>query len=588
MVPSVSITRSLLTRELRTLGVLILGFACSDKGIDSSHPTEPDEEPPVYDLGSAITCPNPVESFDRFTEEASDRGLDFVASGWDEVGPCGAPPGGLAATDLDADGDVDLLFTRIHDSPALYVNDGGQLSEQILGLGSPTHQPNYSISAVDIDGDDLPELFSTGLGYLAMAANLGDLTFGEWEFIHRSEDYPMDCYTTVAHGDVDGDHDLDIFLPALDEAADADSIMPEDFEDYSPTIDRFFLNDEGTFTEVLQLSPEEDELGLSLLAVFTDRDGDQDLDILQGSDRPWVGVLPPSAFWRNEGPDWDGMPRLANDADEIGADAYISAMGLASADLNGDGAMDYCMSDIADQLTCLMSSGGSYYDGAYASGLVIDHQDHPDTPGDWEEQKGSEGKEIWVGWGLALVDFDVDGYPDMVGAAGPTPDQGTVSLSTAHDFQPDWMWRGQSDGTFRSAIPTVAFGSADAHYAIATVDLDGDGHREIILSGGEGVPEIWENPCSSGSWIEVKLVGAMHNRAGFGSRVSVVAGSDRWIQELYPLVANGQSPASLHFGLGNHSSVDTLKIKWLDGEETLVENFEPNRVVTVYHPDAER
>ena len=227
-------------------------------------------------------------------------------------------------------------------------------------------------------------------------------------------------------------------------------------------------------------------------------------------------------------------------------------------------------------------------DGAFASGLVIDHEEHPETPTDWEDGKEDEGRKIWVGWGLSLTDFDADGYLDMVAAAGPTPDQGTVALSSMHPFQPDWMWRGQPNGTFESVVSSVAFGSANGHYSIATADLDGTdtakssrlvpiqsrkfGPTLVVLAAG------WK----SSQWARVKIV------KDSGARVTVTAGEQRWIQELYPLVAGGQSQDSLHFGLGNQGTAQTLTVTWLDGQETVIEDIGVNRVVTVYHPDAER
>ena len=50
------------------------------------------------------------------------------------------------------------------------------------------------------------------------------------------------------------------------------------------------------------------------------------------------------------------------------------------------------MTDIADALLCLFSAGGTY-----ASGLVIDHEEHPETPTNWEDGKEDEGRKIWVG-----------------------------------------------------------------------------------------------------------------------------------------------------------------------------------------------
>ena len=105
-----------------------------------------------------------------------------------------------------------ILFNQIDDGPVVYLNDGGQFSILDIGLGAPTAEPSYTISTADIDGDGLPELFNTGLGYAAMSHNQGDQSFGDWEFIHLQESYPKACYTTLALGDVDGDHDLDLFF----------------------------------------------------------------------------------------------------------------------------------------------------------------------------------------------------------------------------------------------------------------------------------------------------------------------------------------------------------------------------------------
>jgi hypothetical protein len=60
------------------------------------------------------------------------------------------------------------------------------------------------------------------------------------------------------------------------------------------------------------------------------------------------------------------------------------------------------------------------------------------------------------------------------------------------------------------------------------------------------------------------------------------------MQELHGLVAHGQSPASVHFGLGSVDTVDNLSVTWPDGEESTIDDFAPSRVVKIYHPDAAR
>jgi hypothetical protein len=60
------------------------------------------------------------------------------------------------------------------------------------------------------------------------------------------------------------------------------------------------------------------------------------------------------------------------------------------------------------------------------------------------------------------------------------------------------------------------------------------------------------------------LRGTLSNRDGVGSRVNVVAGSQRWIDEVH----SGRGYQShwgsrLHYGLGNRARVDRLEIRWL-------------------------
>ena len=141
------------------------------------------------------------------------------------------------------------------------------------------------------------------------------------------------------------------------------------------------------------------------VAALTDRDMDGDLDILSLSD-----LGPPSAFWRNDGLE-NGELKLVNDAEEIGADLEIAAMGIDSSDLNRDGILDYCMSDVGPP-RCLLSDGeDDYYGAAFALGMTISQPvaHHLDT----------------VGWSVELADLDNSGWPELIQVSGPDPGMGT-------------------------------------------------------------------------------------------------------------------------------------------------------------------
>jgi len=52
------------------------------------------------------------------------------------------------------------------------------------------------------------------------------------------------------------------------------------------------------------------------------------------------------------------------------------------------------------------------------------------------------------------------------------------------------------------------------------------------------------------------------------------------------MVAVGQGPGTLHFGLGDLQTVPRLVVHWLDAEPTVLEGVPVNRKLTIWHPDA--
>lgn len=224
--------------------MLLLALACNHNKDSDVAPS-----PAILEEGPEITCAAPTGPGPaRFSEQSNERGLDLDRTlFWGSVTSF---DGNLVVQDMDLDGDFDVLMGRT--------------------------------AAVDMDGDQLPDLLMVGLGGLMMARNRGNWTFDDAEVLWLHEGNQVPLYTYMGIGDYDKDGDLDVALTGID-------WLPKDIyastdaaydELGSPVI--LLTNKNGTFTPTLELTPTE-EAGFSMYAVFTDRDEDGDEDLLVSS-----------------------------------------------------------------------------------------------------------------------------------------------------------------------------------------------------------------------------------------------------------------------------------------------------------------
>ena len=87
---------------------------------------------------------------------------------------------------------------------------------------------------------------------------------------------------------------------------------------------------------------------------------------------------------------------------------------------------------------------------------------------------------------------------------------------------------------------------------------------------------------NQGNWLELRLVGSISNRDAVGAKVKVTAAD--LVQ--YDHVRAGGSFISgndlrLHFGLGEHTSVDSVEIQWPSGGRDSLNNVKPNQILMV-------
>ena len=548
-------------------------LACTapDTGVETAEPVEDsgsDSDTPIRTGGTVVatkspTCLDPIQGFERISEEAAARGLVWQEQEDPLFSEHYVSGGGVTVSDLDGDSDLDVLLGNVRGMPWVFENDG---SAHFTAHPPPvelftTYREHITNTVVlDDTGDGLPELFLLSPGRIWRSENLGSLGFGEPELVFDLGTGPVPVIYTVALGDADGDGDIDFFVPSADiisapgeQALQVDPALPA-----GPHHWLYREGDAYVRGPSLQIG---DPGQLSLLALFTDRDRDGDLDLLVSSDRGESSQREPSTFLRND----DGV--FVDDGKEVGARLRMSGMGAAVFDHNGDGRLDYLLADFRG-FRFMQSAGDRWVEAQALVGL---------TP----PQTGPE-LAWWFGWSSEASDLDNDGWVDLATAGGlPFRPKNTEDLPLP---QLDGLWQGQSDGTFVDKSKG-GFGDPRDHIGLVTADLDGDGWLDIVVSGTEGPARLWMNHCGLAHHVEVRLKGPPLNTAGLGAMVELTSGERTWLSEIQGPRSLMQGPPRVHIGLGERDEPVRLRVRWPDGVVTEAAALPIDSVLQVTHPD---
>lgn len=487
-------------------------------------------------------CDDGAAGFPRLREEAAARGIVVPAPTRDGPQPERSVGLGVAARDLDGDGDVDLLFAESAGPARLFENDGTGAFSAVETTGNAAAAPAAPSAGWlvlhDLDGDDLPELLTLQHHRVTVSENLGALRFGPARLAWVADDDEVAAMRALAFAGLD-----EFGRPSFEApAGDAVALLGEPPPAWLP----------GTRFGVVpgQLVAGAGTVGAGgreLAGGAVDLDGDQRVELLWLPDGPLGGAR--AVRWTGG---TSGMvPGEAHEG------AHLRAMDVA--DLDADGEPDLCVVG-ASMVRCV-----DPLDGADIGGL----QAPPLGPG-----------AIWAGAGIDAADLDGDGILDLAISAGRPPYEDPQD--ERFDTHPSLVFAGRASGFERiEAIEGAGDLPPDAAASLVA-DLDGDGAGEWIVRPWDGPVRVYWNRCGELPWLTVRLAGPAGNSDGIGAQVIVQSeGVQRNVHITGPRGLVDAGPErTVRLPGGTQADVRVL---WPDGSETLHAGVPLGQRVRLFH-----
>ena len=554
---------------------------------------------------------------------------------------------GVAVGDIDNDGLPDLFFCSLNGRNALYKNLGGFKFKDITQDSGIVCSNRFCRGAVfaDINGDGNLDLLvaTTGNGVLCFL-NDGHGHFSD--FTQQAGTASRYGSITMALADVDGNGTLDLYVAdnRTDDIRDHGQVdvqmlngrlvIPAAltnrlvlingklFEYGEPSF--LYLNDgHGHFSQVSWTNgaflDEEGKaltgppLDWGLTASFRDINGDGYPDLYVCNDY-WT----PDRIWINDG---NGRFRAA---DKLAfRHTSASSMGVDFADLTQSGNLDIMVVDMLSRdlrlrkrqmfaQTPVVSAPGAIDNRPQIMRNTLFKNRGDGTFAEIADFAGVSASE-WS-WSPTFLDVDLDGYDDVLIAAGHTRDvqdldadaqiransrsQAQVNRITDPAARREAFINNKLEnsrfyppldmpivayhnlGNYRFEETTSSWGTdtPGVHHALATADLDGDGALDLVVNNLGSAAGIYRNRTSAPR-VAVRLKGLPPNTQGIGAKIRLLGGA--LPTQSREVIAGGRYMAGSDtlavFAAGQAKDGMSIEVTWRNGTFSRITGVKANR-----------
>ncbi len=506
---------------------------------------------------------------------------------------------GAAFFDYDQDDWLDIFlingwrlegFPKGHE-PVCHLfknNRDGTFTNVTLKSGLARSGWGQACCVGDYNNDGWNDLFVTYYGQNALFRNNGNGTFTEVTkeagLLQDRQRWNSGC----AFLDSDRDGNLDLFIGNYIDLDLKAAPTPEEANCTYKGIQvacgppglqggknlLYHNNGDGTFTDVSEKSGMFTSLGtyaLSAVAADLDNTGWPNIYVANDSTAATYYVNQKNGSFKDEAVEAgiayspDGKPQ--------------AGMGVSVGDYNRDGLLDIVKTNFAGDTDSLyMNLGHSAFDDqTYQAGLGINTR--------------------LLGWGVSFMDVDNDGWLDILVANGHVYPEVDGTQVDAPYAERKYLYRNLRNGQFEDLSLMGGSGITNPAKArgFSVGDYDNDGDLDAVVNCVNANPQLLR--CDSSlkrNWIKIRVVGTKSNRTGIGALITVMARTGTPVPGARPGApltqvdevrsSNGYFSASdlrIHFGLGDATRVDTVKIRWPSGTIDTISDLDVNRLYVI-------
>jgi enediyne biosynthesis protein E4 len=544
--------------------------------------------------------------------------------------------GGVGIGDFNNDGLQDIYFTANQVSSKLYINEGNMKFKDITdAAGVATKDWCTGVSIIDINSDGWQDIYVCVSGAVPadrrknkLFINNKNLSFTESAAAYGLADTTH--ATQAVFFDYDKDGWLDMFLLTHQMQGESmNKVLPKNLTGKSPRNDKLYHNEGNiaganhpVFKEVTMPAGIRDD-GYGLGVVVSDFNADNWPDIYVSND--YVGN---DCLWLN-----NKNGTFTNSIAASLTHQSYSSMGTDAADINNDGLPDIATLDMMPENNARQKKMYSFltnertemerrtgYEPSFIHntlqlnrGVALVKDTFAPVFSDIAHLAGMAETD-WS-WSVLMADYNNDGKKDMHITNGMGRDMidndfiffrsstpvgtnreqllqeklnalGTVPL-------PNYFFTNTGNYNFENTSKQSGINKKAISNGAAHADLDNDGDLDIVVNNINEEAFLFENNTNTSkvkpsvNYVKLAVKGPQNNPKGIGTVVKLFLKDTVLLLEQFPVRGYLSTvDNTLLFGLGNHSTIDSLQVIWPNDSMQVLKTIAINSTININYKDA--